>query len=79
MAVRSLGMIADPATLPLVAGRAARRRRWVRLRAGLALTRFGAAGRNVLLAGEVGAHEPSRDMARLPSWPLPSGAGGYAA
>jgi hypothetical protein len=51
----------------------------VRLRAGLALTRFGAAGRNVLLAVEVGAHEPSRDMARLVLGLSPQALAEYAA
>jgi hypothetical protein len=37
----------------------------VRLRTGLALTRFGAAGRNALLAAEVGADASARDMAHL--------------
>src|SRR5437660_388835 len=64
-AVRSLGMIADPATVPLVRDALRDSEWWVRLRAGLSLTRFGAAGRNMLLAAEVGAYEPSRDMARL--------------
>src|SRR5256886_15944625 len=58
-------MIADPATVPLVRDALRDGEWWVRLRAGLALTRFGAAGRNVLLAAEGGAYEPSRDMARL--------------
>ena len=64
-AIRSLGMIADPATVNLVRDALRDGEWWVRLRAGLALARFGAAGRNVLLAAEVGAYEPSRDMARL--------------
>src|SRR5205807_1721758 len=38
---------------------------WVRMRTGLALTRFGSAGRNALLAAEVGADPSARDMARL--------------
>ena len=38
---------------------------WVRLRAGLALTRFGAAGRNALLEAEVGPDGEAREMARL--------------
>jgi len=78
-AVRSLGMIADPGTLPLVRDALRDGDWWVRLRAGLALTRFGAAGRNVLLAGEVGAHEPSRDMARLVLGLSPQALAEYAA
>jgi HEAT repeat protein len=64
-AARSLGMLADPASLPLL--RAALRDPdwWVRMRTGLALTRFGPAGRNVLLEAEVGPDPNSRDMARL--------------
>jgi HEAT repeat protein len=64
-ATRSLGMIADPATLPRVRAALLDPEWWVRLRAGLALTRFGAAGRNALLEAEVGAHAQARDMARL--------------
>jgi hypothetical protein len=78
-AVRSLGMIADPATLALVRDALRDGEWWVRLRAGLALTRFGAAGRNVLLAAEVGAHEPSRDMARLVLGLSPQALAEYAA
>src|SRR5207245_1040885 len=55
----------DPATVRRVRDALGDGGWWVRLRAGLALTRFGASGRNVLLAVEVGAHQPSRDMARL--------------
>jgi len=64
-ATRSLGMIADPDTLPQVRAALLDPEWWVRLRAGLALTRFGAAGRNALLEAEVGAHAQARDMARL--------------
>ncbi|HVH67973.1 MAG TPA: HEAT repeat domain-containing protein [Gemmatimonadales bacterium] len=64
-AIRSLGMIADPATLALVRDALRDPEWWVRLRAGLALTRFGGAGRNALLAAEVGVSDASRDMARL--------------
>ncbi|MGH7754495.1 MAG: HEAT repeat domain-containing protein, partial [Gemmatimonadales bacterium] len=38
---------------------------WVRLRGGLALARAGPDGRNALLAAEVAAHVPARDMARF--------------
>lgn len=64
-AARSLGMIADLTTLPLV--RAALRDPvwWVRLRAALALIRYAAAGRKVLLDAEVGADPDARDMAAL--------------
>ena len=64
-AARSLGMLADPATLPLLHTALRDADWWVRLRTGLALTRFGAAGRNALLAAEVGADPSARDMARL--------------
>ena len=64
-AVRSLGMIAEPATLPLVREALRDPEWWVRMRAGLALIRFGPAGRNALLEAEVGAHAEARDMARL--------------
>lgn len=64
-AVRSLGMIADPTTLDSVRDALRDAEWWVRLRAGLALTRFGSAGRNALLAAEVGGHGEARDMARL--------------
>jgi HEAT repeats/PBS lyase HEAT-like repeat len=64
-AARSLGMIADPASLARVRAALRDAEWWVRLRAGLALTRFGAAGRNALLEAEVGARAEDRDMARL--------------
>src|SRR5437773_891099 len=64
-AVRSLGMIADPATLPLVRDALHDPEWWVRLRAGLPLMRFGAPGRKLLLAAEVGGAAGPRDMARL--------------
>jgi hypothetical protein len=64
-AVRSLGMIADPTTLPAVRDGLLDPEWWVRLRAGLALTRFGRAGRDALLAAEVGAQVAARDMAAL--------------
>ncbi len=64
-AARSLGMITDPATLPALREALRDPEWWVRLRAGLALTRFGAAGRNALLEIEVAAHAEARDMARL--------------
>ncbi len=78
-AVRSLGMIADPATLPLVRDALREREWWVRLRAGLALTRFGAFGRNVLLETEVGVHAEARDMARLILGLSPQALAEYAA
>jgi len=58
-------MIADPATLPLVRDALHDPEWWVRLRAGLALMRFGAPGRKLLLAAEVGGAAGPRDMARL--------------
>ena len=64
-AARSLGMLADPATLPLLHTALRDPDWWVRMRTGLALTRFGSAGRNALLAAEVGADPSARDMARL--------------
>src|SRR4029077_15321548 len=60
-AVRSLGMIADPATVPLVRDALRDVEWWVRLRAGLALTRFGAAGRNAPLPAGGGAGEGTPD------------------
>jgi len=64
-AARSLGMIADATTLPLVRKLVRDAVWWVRLRSGLALMRFGAAGRNALLETEVGADPDSRDVAKL--------------
>ena len=64
-AVRSIGMIADRATLPLVRDALRDPEWWVRIRAGLALTRFGSVGRDVLLQSEHGADQGARDMARL--------------
>src|SRR5213082_2552208 len=61
----TLGMIADPATLPKVRAALRDREWWVRLRAGLALTRFAGPGRNALLETEIGAHAEARDMARF--------------
>lgn len=78
-AVRSLGTIADPATLPLVRAALRDPEWWVRLRAGLALTRFGAPGRNTLLEAEVGAHADARDMARLILGLSPQALAEYAA
>ena len=64
-AMRSLGMIADATTLPLVRAGLHDAAWWVRLRAGLALMRFGAAGRNALLESEVGADPDARNVAKL--------------
>lgn len=64
-ASRSLGMIADATTLPLVRAGLRDPVWWVRLRAGLALMRFGAAGRNALLETEVGADADARNVAQL--------------
>src|SRR3989475_11560049 len=58
-------MIGDPTTLPLVREALRDAEWWVRLRAGLALTRMGTTGRNGLLEAEVGADPDARDMARL--------------
>src|SRR6184192_4151342 len=58
-------MLADPATLPLLLTALRDPDWWVRMRTGLALTRLGSAGRNALLAAEVGADPSARDMARL--------------
>jgi hypothetical protein len=52
---------------------------WVRLRAGLALTRFGGPGRNALLSAEVGGHAGARDMARLIVGLSPQALAEYAA
>jgi HEAT repeat protein len=79
LAIRSLGVIADPATLGVVRDALRDPEWWVRLRAGLALTRFGGAGRNALLAAEVGAHDQSRDMARLVLGLTPQALAEYAA
>jgi len=66
-AVRALGMIGatDPVTLPLIQPLLQDGEWWVRLRAGLALARCGAAGRNLLLAAETGAHPEARAVAGL--------------
>src|SRR5258706_14163379 len=64
-AARSLGMIADPTTLAFVRVGLRDAVWWVRLRAGLALMRFGAAGRNALLEIEVGADAEARNVAKL--------------
>jgi HEAT repeat protein len=64
-AMRSLGRIADPRTLPLVREALKDGESWVRLRAALALMRFGPEGRNVMLAAEVGAEPGARNVARL--------------
>jgi hypothetical protein len=78
-AIRSLGMIADPATLPLVQQALRDPEWWVRLRAGLALTRFGAKGQDVLLQDEVGPDPGARDMARLVLGLSPQALAEYAA
>lgn len=78
-AVRSLGMIADPGSLPAVVERLRDAEWWVRLRAGLALTRFGPAGRNALLKAEVGGHVGARDMAALILGLSPQALAEYAA
>lgn len=64
-ATRALGMLADPKTLPLLVAALRDAEGWVRLRAGLALTRLGPAGRNALLAADVGADPNARAMAHL--------------
>jgi len=78
-AARSLGMIADPKTLPAVREALRDPEWWVRLRAGLALTRFGAAGRNLLLEVEVGGDPEARDMAALILGLSPQALAEYAA
>ena len=78
-AVRSLGMIADRATLPLVRDALRDPEWWVRIRAGLALTRFGGVGRDVLLQNEHGADQGARDMARLVLGLSPQALAEYAA
>ena len=78
-AIRSLGMIADPMTLPVVRDALRDAEWWVRLRSALALTRFGAAGRNALLAAEVGGDAAARDMARLILGLSPQALAEYAA
>lgn len=64
-AVRGLGLTADPMTFPTVRKALRDPEWWVRLRAGLALTRFGANGRNALLAEEIGPNPGARDVAQL--------------
>lgn len=78
-AARSLGMIADPRTLPALREALRDPEWWVRLRAGLALTRFGADGRNALLEAEVGASAEARDMAALVLGLSPQALSEYAA
>src|SRR5439155_8715834 len=78
-AARSLGMIADPRSLPAVRGALRGPEWWVRLRAGLARTRFGAPGRNVLLEAEVGGDPEARDMAALILGLSPQALAEYAA
>jgi hypothetical protein len=78
-AIRSLGMIVDPKTLSLARDGLHDPEWWVRLRAGLALTRFGPPGRDVLLAADVGAHAPARDMAGLILGLSPQALAEYAA
>ncbi len=58
-------MIADATTLPLVRGLVRDPVWWVRLRAALALMRFGGAGRNALLEIEVGGNAEARDVAKM--------------
>jgi hypothetical protein len=78
-AARSLGMIADPKTLPALREALRDAEWWVRLRAGLALMRFGAPGRNILLEADVGAHPDGRDMAGLILGLSPQALAEYAA
>ena len=78
-AARSLGMIADPSTLPALREALRDTEWWVRLRAALALTRFGAGGRNALLEAEVGPHAEARDMAGLVLGLSPQALSEYAA
>jgi hypothetical protein len=64
-AVRALGMIADAGTLPLLTAALDDPEWWVRLRAALALMRFGAPGRNTLLAAETGSHPVASAVAKM--------------
>jgi HEAT repeat protein len=64
-AVRALGRIADRVTLPDLVARLGDAVWWVRLRAALALTRLGDAGRDALLAAEIGPQQDARFVARL--------------
>lgn len=64
-ATRALGRIADPTALRVLAAGLQDPVWWVRLRAALGLTRFGGAGRDALLAAEVGADDHARQVARL--------------
>ncbi|HXF96175.1 MAG TPA: HEAT repeat domain-containing protein [Gemmatimonadales bacterium] len=63
-AINSLGKIGAP-TIPLFQAALRDASWWVRLRAALALARSGPAGRNALLAAEIGPDAFARDMARL--------------
>ena len=63
--MRSLGMITDASTLPLLKAGLRDEVWWVRLRAALALMRFAAGGRNALLEAEVGADVNARAVAKL--------------
>ena len=64
-AARSIGMIADPTTLPFARTALRDPEWWVRLRAALALMRFAAQGRNMLLEEEVGPDPAARATAKL--------------
>jgi hypothetical protein len=64
-AVRSLGILASPSSLRIVQTALGDSEWWVRLRAGLALTRFGAPGRDALLAADIGPSPNARQMAHL--------------
>jgi hypothetical protein len=58
-------MIADATTLSLVRELVRDPIWWVRLRAALALMRFGRTGRNALLEIEVGGNVEARDVAKM--------------
>jgi hypothetical protein len=58
-------MIADPSSLAVLRDGLRDAEWWVRLRAGLGLTRLGAPGRDALLAAEVRADSAAREMAQL--------------
>jgi HEAT repeat protein len=64
-AMRSLGRLADRASLTLLGAAVEDPEWWVRLRAALALTRLGPAGLDVLFQAERSAAAGARDMARL--------------
>ena len=60
-----MGILGDPVSLDSVKVALRDAEWWVRLRAGLALTRFGGPGRNALLDADIGPYPNARQMAHL--------------